>query len=77
MTGHPYFREPSSSRASYGLPRASGSATHTSLDGAAVMGFDGTQILLDLAAPLPEGVDGTWGVLFIEHRKIALSPYEL
>ncbi|MEK0099797.1 hypothetical protein WDA79_15145 [Streptomyces sp. A475] len=43
-------------------------------DGTAVLDFDGTQILLDLADPLPEGVAGTWVELFIEREKIALYP---
>ncbi|WP_327381436.1 hypothetical protein [Streptomyces sp. NBC_01207] len=47
------------------------------VDGAAVLDFDGVQILLDLADPLPEGVASTWVELFIEREKIALYPYEL
>ncbi|MGW5640955.1 hypothetical protein, partial [Streptomyces sp. NPDC003832] len=47
------------------------------VDGAAVLDFGGSQILLDLVDPLPEGVDGTWVELFIEREKIALYPYEL
>ncbi|MGQ4490632.1 hypothetical protein ACN6LM_001349 [Streptomyces sp. SAS_281] len=46
-------------------------------NGAAVLDFDGSQILLDLAGPLPEGTDGTWVELHIEREKIALHPYEL
>ncbi|MFF1555922.1 hypothetical protein [Streptomyces sp. NPDC058279] len=47
------------------------------VDGAAVLDFGGTQIPLDLADPLPEGVAGTWVELFVEREKIALYPYEL
>ena len=47
------------------------------VDGAAVLDFDGSQILLDLADSLPEGVAGTWVELFIAREKIALYPYEL
>ncbi|WP_223243924.1 hypothetical protein [Streptomyces sp. CBMA156] len=46
-------------------------------DGAALFDLDGTQILLDLAAPLPEGVGGTWVELYVEREKIALYPYQL
>jgi hypothetical protein len=46
-------------------------------DGAGVLDLDGTQILLDLAEPLPEGVAGTWAELYLEREKIALYPYEL
>ncbi|MFE9696703.1 hypothetical protein [Streptomyces sp. NPDC006270] len=46
-------------------------------DGAAVLDIDGTQILLDLADPLPGSVAGTWVELFVEREKIALHPYEL
>ncbi|MEU1474441.1 hypothetical protein [Streptomyces sp. NPDC005760] len=46
-------------------------------DGAAALDWDGTTILLDLSAPLPEGVTGTWVELFIEREKIALYPYVL
>ncbi|MFE9861130.1 hypothetical protein [Streptomyces sp. NPDC005780] len=46
-------------------------------DGAAVLDLDGTQILLDLAAPLPEGVPGTWVELFLEPEKVALYPFRL
>ncbi|MGW6209828.1 hypothetical protein ACWF9B_40060 [Streptomyces sp. NPDC055089] len=41
------------------------------------MDLDGTQILLDLAAPLPEGVAGTWVELFLEREKVALCPFLL
>jgi hypothetical protein len=47
------------------------------VDGASVLDFDGAQILLDLADPLPEGVTGTWVELFIEREKVALYPYKL
>ncbi|MFC9588699.1 hypothetical protein ACFTUC_02620 [Streptomyces sp. NPDC056944] len=47
------------------------------VDGAAVLDLDGTQIPLDLVDPLPEDVDDTWVELFIEREKIALYPYEL
>lgn len=47
------------------------------MDGAAVLGFYGSQILLDLADPLPEGVAGTWVELYLEREKDALYPYEL
>ncbi|MFD9729443.1 hypothetical protein [Streptomyces sp. NPDC059072] len=47
------------------------------VDGAGVFDLDGTQILLDLAGPVPEGVGGTWVEIFIEREKIALYPYEL
>lgn len=46
-------------------------------DGASVSAFDGSQILLDLAEPLPEGVAGTWIELCIEREKVAPHPYEL
>lgn len=46
-------------------------------DGAAVLDLDGTQILLDLADPLPADVAGTWIELYLEREKIALYPYEL
>ncbi|MFE2423421.1 hypothetical protein [Streptomyces hokutonensis] len=46
-------------------------------DGAAVMDLDGTNILLDLADPLPEDVGDTWVELFIEREKVSLYPYEL
>ncbi|MFJ9832849.1 hypothetical protein ACIRU2_15890 [Streptomyces sp. NPDC101169] len=39
------------------------------VDGAAVLDFGGLQILLDLADPLPEGVDGTWIELFMSARR--------
>jgi hypothetical protein len=45
--------------------------------GASVLDFDGAQILLDLADPLPEGVTGTWVELFVEREKVALYPYKL
>ncbi|MET9377559.1 hypothetical protein ABZX98_26085 [Streptomyces sp. NPDC002992] len=41
-----------------------------------MLDFDGTQILLDLADPLPEGVTGMWVELFVEREKIALCPYK-
>ncbi|MFF7206216.1 hypothetical protein [Streptomyces sp. NPDC008141] len=47
------------------------------MDGAAVLDFDGTHILLGLADPLPEGAADTWVELFIEREKIALHPYQL
>ncbi|MGW6413965.1 hypothetical protein [Streptomyces sp. NPDC055055] len=47
------------------------------VDGGAVLDFDGSQILLDLAVPLPEGVSGTWVELFLEREKISLYPYQL
>lgn len=47
------------------------------VDGAAVLDLDGTQILLDLAAPLPEGVAGTWVELFLEREEVALYPFQL
>lgn len=46
-------------------------------DGAAVLDLDGTPILLDLAARLPDNVIGTWVELFIQHGKVAVHPYEL
>ncbi|MEU1352290.1 hypothetical protein ACFYPA_37040 [Streptomyces sp. NPDC005775] len=46
-------------------------------DGVAVLDFGDTQIPLDLDAPLPEGVAGTWVELFLEREKIALYPFEL
>ncbi|MFE5210765.1 hypothetical protein [Streptomyces sp. NPDC056600] len=46
-------------------------------DGAAVLDLDGSPILLDIAGPLPEDVDGTWIELFVEREKISLYPYEL
>ncbi|MFF1379428.1 hypothetical protein [Streptomyces sp. NPDC058308] len=46
-------------------------------DGAALLDFDGTNILLDLAHPLPEDVASTWVELFIERDKVSLYPYAL
>ncbi|MET9671010.1 hypothetical protein ABZY19_37715 [Streptomyces sp. NPDC006475] len=46
-------------------------------DGAAVLDLGGTNILLDLADPLPEDVGDTWVELFIEGEKVSLYPYEL
>ncbi|MGW0940620.1 hypothetical protein [Streptomyces sp. NPDC002666] len=46
-------------------------------DGTAMLDLDGTQILLDLTAPLPEGVAGTWVELFLEREKIAIRPFWL
>jgi hypothetical protein len=46
-------------------------------DGAALLDFDGTNILLDLADPLPEDVANTWVELFIEREKVSLYPYVL
>ncbi|MEU1708149.1 hypothetical protein ABZ478_22655 [Streptomyces sp. NPDC005706] len=46
-------------------------------DGAALLDFDGTNILLDLADPLPEDVADTWVELFIERDKVSLCPYAL
>ncbi|WP_326569889.1 hypothetical protein OIE69_43075 [Actinacidiphila glaucinigra] len=45
--------------------------------GAALLDFDGTNILLDLADPLPEDVANTWVELFIEREKVSLYPYVL
>ncbi|WP_326659523.1 hypothetical protein [Streptomyces sp. NBC_00385] len=47
------------------------------VDGAAVLDLDGTQVLLDLAAPLSEGLAGTWVELFLEREKVALHPFQL
>ncbi len=46
-------------------------------DGAGILDLDGTVILLDLAAPLPDGIEGTWVELYIERENVALYPYEL
>lgn len=47
------------------------------VDGTAMLDLDGTQILLDLAAPLPAGVAGTWVELFLEREKVAIHPFWL
>ncbi|MFI6865196.1 hypothetical protein ACIBKZ_35950 [Streptomyces sp. NPDC050421] len=47
------------------------------VDGAAMLELDGTQVLLDLTDPLPEGIAGTWVELFIERVRVALYPYDL
>ncbi|WP_395358268.1 hypothetical protein ACHGLA_01045 [Streptomyces sp. YH02] len=46
-------------------------------DGAALLDFDGTSILLDLADPLPEDVAGAWIELCIPREKVGLYPYAL
>jgi hypothetical protein len=50
---------------------------HPTEDGAAVLDLDGSPILLDLAAPLPDDVAGTWVELFLARERISLHPYEL
>ncbi|MDI2127533.1 hypothetical protein [Yinghuangia seranimata] len=46
-------------------------------DGAGVLTLAGTLVLLDVAAPLPDGVDGTWVEVAVERRNAALFPYRL
>lgn len=46
-------------------------------DGAAALDLGGTPILLDLAAPLPEGVAGSWVEICVERENVALWPYGL
>ncbi|MGW4995809.1 hypothetical protein ACWEQ3_51140 [Streptomyces mirabilis] len=46
-------------------------------DGAALLDLDGTNILLDLADPLPEDVADTWVELFVDCEKVSLYPYVL
>ncbi|MEV4428576.1 hypothetical protein AB0K23_25010 [Streptomyces sp. NPDC049602] len=46
-------------------------------DGAAVLGLDGTNILLDLADPLPEDVADRWVEIFIDRERTMLYPYTL
>ncbi|WP_192806321.1 hypothetical protein [Streptomyces sp. SS1-1] len=46
-------------------------------DGAALLDFAGTKVLLDLVDPLPEDVADTWVELFIEHDKVSVCPYAL
>ena len=46
-------------------------------DGATLLDFDGTNILLDLVDPLPEDVANQWVELFIEREKVSLYPYLL
>ncbi|MGW7660778.1 hypothetical protein [Streptomyces sp. NPDC054756] len=46
-------------------------------DGAALLDFAGTKVLLNLADPLPEDVADTWVELFIEHDKVSVCPYAL
>lgn len=46
-------------------------------DGAALLNIDGTNVLLDLADPLPEDVVDTWVELFVDREKISLYPYVL
>jgi hypothetical protein len=50
---------------------------HLTVDAAAVLDLAGTQILLDLAVPVPAEVAGTWVELFIQRENIALYPYNL
>ncbi|WP_318212196.1 hypothetical protein [Streptomyces sp. SJL17-1] len=46
-------------------------------DGAALLDFDGTHILLDLADPPPGEAAGGWVELFIQREKVGLHPYVL
>ncbi|MFD5568910.1 hypothetical protein [Streptomyces cadmiisoli] len=46
-------------------------------DGAALLDLDGTNILLDLADPLPEDVADTWVELLVDREKVSLYPYVL
>ncbi|MGQ4418514.1 hypothetical protein ACN6LA_005287 [Streptomyces sp. SAS_269] len=46
-------------------------------DGATLLDFDGTNMLLDLVDPLPEDVANQWVELFIEREKVSLYPYLL
>jgi hypothetical protein len=46
-------------------------------DRAATLDLDGSLILLDLVAPLPEGVADSWVEIRIKREKVALYPYEL
>lgn len=46
-------------------------------DRAAVLDLGGCPILLDLTAPLPEEVAGTWVELFVARERISLHPYHL
>ncbi|WP_279628742.1 hypothetical protein [Streptomyces subrutilus] len=40
-----------------------------------MLDFDGSQILLHVAEPVPQRVDGPWVELFIAREGIALDPY--
>jgi hypothetical protein len=42
-----------------------------------MLGLDGTNILLDLADPLPEDAADTWVELSIDREKVSLYPYVL
>jgi hypothetical protein len=42
-----------------------------------VLDLDGSPLLLDLAAPLPDDVAGTRVELFLARERISLHPYEL
>lgn len=46
-------------------------------DGAALLDFAGTNVLLDPADPLPEDIADTWVELFIVRDKVSLYPYVL
>lgn len=46
-------------------------------DGAALLDLDGSLVLLDLAAQLPDGVAGSWVELFVDRDNVALHPFEL
>lgn len=50
---------------------------HLTEDGAALLDFDGTPILLDVTGRLPDNVIGTWVELFVEHGMVAVHPYEV
>ncbi|WP_316527777.1 hypothetical protein [Kitasatospora brasiliensis] len=46
-------------------------------DGVAVLSLPGTNILLDVAGRLPDGVAGTWIELAVERARASLHPYWL
>lgn len=48
------------------------------LDGAgACLRMDSTNILLDIASPIPDGVDGSWVEIRIRTDRVALHPYQV
>lgn len=50
---------------------------HLTPDGAAVLEMGDTQILFDLASPLPDGIDPGWVELTVDTGKVGLWPYQL
>ncbi|WP_371493916.1 hypothetical protein OG871_02530 [Kitasatospora sp. NBC_00374] len=46
-------------------------------DGVGLLDLDGATVLLDLTAPVPDGVVGTWVELRVARETLALYPYDL